>query len=151
MKKDKEAILESHVFVVQGLNVKSNVERKFKKNKLFCSQCRKNVHDVTTCVKVHGVPDWKLEKFRGNKIMKKGGSNNGGTVSGFGGGINNNGTVGNFGGVSAHVKLTGETPNNANLRSIVGHGTQGLGGGTKLNDPTTEQMQRLLKLVNEVP
>ncbi|CAO2841274.1 unnamed protein product [Amaranthus hypochondriacus] len=142
MRRDKKEKMESNIFAVQGPHLKSNIDRKAEKSKLFCTHCKKNGHDVNTCFKLHGVADWWVEKFGGSK--EKGKTSGGGHSVRGGVGNNVGGNVGTFGCMRANAVISG---GDATLADSCG----AVGRGTLLNDLTPKQMQRLLKLVNEEP
>ena len=67
IKKEKVEKTESHIFVVQSLNLKCSNDRLIDKTILHCSHCKKTGHDVSSCFKLHGAAAWWVEKYGNSK------------------------------------------------------------------------------------
>ena len=118
---------ESHAF---ALRAERTTERgnKVDKSKLFCSHCKQKGHEVGSCFKLHGYPEWWADKNKGGK------GNNGGSRPSFAAPASGSGS-----GAASRPSPTAHVVNAA---------SQPESGGTPLKDLNPEQVQALLNMIN---
>lgn len=160
IKKENLEKIESHIFAVQGLSLKGTFDRRGEKAKLHCSHCKKTGHNMSTCFKLHGTPSWWVKKFGVSKAGARATHGSAGVAethvaAAEGGGARGRGSGGlvranaifgcapTAGGTTSDSQATGAP--------VVGGDSHGSGGGALTAVLTQEQVQALLKLVNDQP
>lgn len=144
----KDEVAEVMTFAVKpesrpkGRTVDAREKERLDKSKLYCSHCRRNGHDDTTCFEIHGYPEWWEDRPRGkiggtNKV-NNGGIGAGNTNTGAGRGRNGNGVV------RANVVTTNNI--DATSTSVNRNGGDDVSGLSGLNP---DQLQKLMSMLEE--
>ena len=111
---------------------------------MVCSHCKQKGHEIATCFKIHGTPEWYEERLRARNVGR-GDKGAPATSRAAGGSTHVAGTAGS-GAVTA--SSAGGARANVVANGVFGGSEE---GGNPLSSLTPEHIQALMNLVNFDP